>query len=171
MHSAAKAGYLNVVKLLVESGASSTAETGNGRIPLWYAAAEGNLAVVSYLIHQNHDSYALLGDRKVKDLHLRKNVMFKLTLGLVFQFIFYLMTCGKKSDNAPTEEFILASPAPVDVAAKISALYRELSVRVGRLLCTIPSYRFISAFNLGKRARLRPDAGLQILRGNLQRAG
>ena len=67
MHSAAKAGYLNVVKLLVESGASSTAETGQGRIPLWYAAAEGNLAVVSYLIHQNHDSYALLGDRKVRE--------------------------------------------------------------------------------------------------------
>ena len=69
MHSAAKAGYLNVVRLLVESGASSTAETGNGRIPLWYAAAEGNLAVVSYLIHQNHDSYALLSDRKVRNNH------------------------------------------------------------------------------------------------------
>ena len=40
------------------------------------------------------------------------------------------MTCGKKSNNAPTEDFILASPAPVDVAAKLSALYRELSVKV-----------------------------------------
>ena len=42
------------------------------------------------------------------------------------------MACGKKSNNAPTEEFILASPAPVDVAAKISAIYRELSEKVSR---------------------------------------
>lgn len=42
------------------------------------------------------------------------------------------MACGKKSNNAPTEEFILASPAPVDVAAKISAIYRELSEKVMR---------------------------------------
>ena len=42
------------------------------------------------------------------------------------------MACGKKSNNAPTEEFILESPAPVDVAAKISAIYRELSEKVIR---------------------------------------
>ena len=42
------------------------------------------------------------------------------------------MACGKKSGNAPTEEFILESPAPVDVAAKISAIYRELSEKVSR---------------------------------------
>ncbi len=65
MHSAAKAGYLNVVKLLVESGASSTAETTNGRIPLWYAAAEGNISEVTYLIQQPHETYELLDDRKV----------------------------------------------------------------------------------------------------------
>ena len=65
LHSAAKAGYLNVVKLLVESGAPTVAETANGRIPLWYAAAEGNLSVVTYLIQQSHDSYSLLEDRKV----------------------------------------------------------------------------------------------------------
>ena len=41
------------------------------------------------------------------------------------------MACGKKSNNSPTEEFILESPAPVDVAAKISAIYRELSEKVG----------------------------------------
>ena len=43
------------------------------------------------------------------------------------------MACGKKSNNAPTEEFILESPAPVDVAAKLSAIYRELSLKVPRL--------------------------------------
>ena len=48
----------------------------------------------------------------------------------IFQFVFNLMACGKKSNNAPTEEFILESPAPVDVAAKISAIYRELSEKV-----------------------------------------
>ena len=57
LHSAAKAGYLNVVTLLVESGASTMAETSGGRIPLWYAAAEGNVNVVTYLISQKHDSY------------------------------------------------------------------------------------------------------------------
>ena len=35
-----------------------------------------------------------------------------------------IKVCGKKSDNKPTEDFVLASPAPVDVAAKISAYYR-----------------------------------------------
>ena len=49
---------------------------------------------------------------------------------LTFQFVYNLMACGKKSNNAPTEEFILESPAPVDVAAKLSAIYRELSLKV-----------------------------------------
>ena len=40
------------------------------------------------------------------------------------------MASGKKSHNAPTEEFILEAPAPVDVAAKISAIYRGLSIQV-----------------------------------------
>ena len=46
------------------------------------------------------------------------------------QFIFNLMASGKKTNNAPTEEFILEAPAPVDVAAKVSAIYRALSVEV-----------------------------------------
>ena len=115
MHCAAKAGFLNVVKLLVESGASTTAETSNGRIPLWFATAESHLNVVTYLIQQNHESYDLLEDRK---------------------FLYNLMVCGKKSDNKPTEDFVLASPAPVDVAAKISAYYREVHQVVHCLLLT-----------------------------------
>jgi ankyrin repeat protein len=35
LHCAAQAGHLNVVKLLVESGAPTTAQTTNGKIPLW----------------------------------------------------------------------------------------------------------------------------------------
>jgi ankyrin repeat protein len=54
-----------VVRLLVESGASTTAETTNGRVPLWFAAGESNLAVVTYLIQQSHETYELLEDRKV----------------------------------------------------------------------------------------------------------
>ena len=53
---------------------------------------------------------------------------------LTFQFVYNLMACGKKSNNAPTEEFILESPAPVDVAAKLSAIYRELSLKVTSIL-------------------------------------
>ena len=57
---------MNVVKLLVESGAPTTVETNTGKIPLWFAAAESNLVVVSYLIKQDHDAYTLLNDRKVR---------------------------------------------------------------------------------------------------------
>ena len=46
------------------------------------------------------------------------------------RFIFNLMASGKKNNNATTEEFILEAPAPVDVAAKVSAIYRALSVEV-----------------------------------------
>ena len=65
LHCSAQAGHLQVVKLLVESGASTNTETSNGRIPLWFAAAENKLKVVSFLIQQPHDSYKLLEDRKV----------------------------------------------------------------------------------------------------------
>ena len=41
------------------------------------------------------------------------------------------MASGKKSHNTPTEAFILESPAPVDVAAKISSIYMGLSIQVG----------------------------------------
>lgn len=57
-----------MVKLLVESGAPTTVQTNNGRIPLWFAAAESNMSVVSYLIKQQHDAYSLLDDRKVLSL-------------------------------------------------------------------------------------------------------
>ena len=35
LHCAANAGHLNVVKHLVDSGASTKAETKDGRTPLW----------------------------------------------------------------------------------------------------------------------------------------
>lgn len=37
------------------------------------------------------------------------------------------MVCGKTNDNEPLKEFILQSPAPIDTAVKLSALYHEMS--------------------------------------------
>ena len=51
-------------------------------------------------------------------------------LKLIFQFIFNLMACGKGNANQPIEDFITHSPAPVDMAAKMSAIYTELSFKV-----------------------------------------
>ena len=94
------------------------------------------------------------------------------------------MACGKKSNNAPTEEFILESPAPVDVAAKISAIYRELSEKVinatnctGLASITIIKMqvaqgmeKLITFCNLGKRTGSGFDSSGQILRKHLQRS-
>ena len=49
---------------------------------------------------------------------------------IFFQFIFNLMACGKGNGNQPIEDFIVHSPAPVDMAAKMSAIYNELSFKV-----------------------------------------
>ena len=35
LHYAAKSGYLNTVKLLVDNGSSTTTQTSEGYIPLW----------------------------------------------------------------------------------------------------------------------------------------
>ena len=37
-----------------------------------------------------------------------------------FQFVFDLMVCGRMNNNKCIEEFILLSPAPVDIAAKLA---------------------------------------------------
>ena len=42
------------------------------------------------------------------------------------------MACGKGNANQPIEDFITHSPAPVDMAAKMSAIYTELSFKVGQ---------------------------------------
>ena len=43
------------------------------------------------------------------------------------------MACGKGNGNQPIEDFIVHSPAPVDMAAKMSAIYNELSFKVERI--------------------------------------
>ena len=58
------------------------------------------------------------------------------------------MASGKKSHNAPTEEFILEAPAPVDVAAKISAIYRGLSIEVLNFSVSIIIFLKIRKFTI-----------------------
>lgn len=64
LHCAARAGCFDVVKLLVESGASPKSETNLGAAPIWFAASEGHHAVLEYLMTKEHDTYALMEDRR-----------------------------------------------------------------------------------------------------------
>lgn len=109
LHCAAKAGHLEVVKLLCESGASPKNETNYGCAPIWFAASEGHNNVLKYLMHKEHDTYALMEDKR---------------------FVYNLMVVSKNNNNKPIEEFILVSPAPVDAAAKLSNIYMILSTKV-----------------------------------------
>lgn len=66
MICASKAGHLEVVKLLVESGASPLAKTSKGHSAIWFAAAENHNDVLSYLMKKEHDTYGLMDDKDVK---------------------------------------------------------------------------------------------------------
>ncbi|XP_011693090.1 PREDICTED: short transient receptor potential channel 2-like [Wasmannia auropunctata] len=106
LHCAARAGHLDVVKLLVDSGGSPKTETNLGCAPIWFAASEGHNDVLKYLMEKEHDTYALMEDRR---------------------FVYNMMVCSKSHNNKPIEEFVLVSPAPVDTAAKLSNIYMKLS--------------------------------------------
>ncbi|XP_058818348.1 serine/threonine-protein phosphatase 6 regulatory ankyrin repeat subunit A isoform X2 [Topomyia yanbarensis] len=108
LHCAAKAGYLDVVKLLVEAGGSPKSETNYGCAPIWFAASEGHNDVLKYLMHREHDTYALMEDKR---------------------FVYNLMIVSKNHNNKPIEEFVLVSPAPVDTAAKLSNIFIVLSTK------------------------------------------
>ena len=73
-----------------------------------YAAAQNNFHVVTYLIRQDHDTEALLTDRK---------------------FVFNLMVVGKNHKHKPIEDFVFVSPAPCYTAANLSAEYREAALK------------------------------------------
>ena len=109
LHLAARAGHLNMVQLLLDSGASARSRNNHGRVPLWYAASEGHAHVLALLLTKEHDSYSLMEDRK---------------------FVSSLMLSGKSHNNLPLREFVLESPAPVDVAAKLSHILATMAVRV-----------------------------------------
>ena len=65
LHFAAKAGYLHVVKYLVESGASTKHETKDGKVPICFAASFSHFDVLSYLMQRDHSTQRLLEDKKV----------------------------------------------------------------------------------------------------------
>jgi len=65
LHFTAKAGHLDVVKLLVESGACTKHETIDNKMPISLAASAGHTDVLSYLLRQDRNTHLLLDDSKV----------------------------------------------------------------------------------------------------------
>lgn len=66
LHYCARAGHLEVVKLLVEAGASPGDKSVEGKTPIVLAVASEHVDVYNYLINKKHDSYKLLEDKKVR---------------------------------------------------------------------------------------------------------
>ncbi|XP_069948336.1 serine/threonine-protein phosphatase 6 regulatory ankyrin repeat subunit B-like [Cherax quadricarinatus] len=99
LHYCARAGHLEVVKLLVEAGASPEDKSVEGKTPITFAVASEHVDVYNYLINKKHDSYKLLEDKK---------------------YVHDLTLMSKKHNHSPLEEFILLSPAPVDLATKLA---------------------------------------------------
>ncbi|XP_069167057.1 serine/threonine-protein phosphatase 6 regulatory ankyrin repeat subunit B [Procambarus clarkii] len=99
LHYSARAGQLEVVKLLVEAGASPEDKSTEGKTPITFAVASEHVDVYNYLINKKHDSYKLLEDKK---------------------YVHDLTLMSKKHGHSPLEEFILLSPAPVDLATKLA---------------------------------------------------
>ncbi|XP_050688189.1 serine/threonine-protein phosphatase 6 regulatory ankyrin repeat subunit C-like isoform X2 [Eriocheir sinensis] len=106
LHYCARAGHLEVVKLLVEAGASPGDKSVEGKTPIVLAVASEHVDVYNYLINKKHDSYKLLEDKK---------------------FVHDLTLMSKKHNNSPLEEYILLSPAPVDLATKLAHTLLNLS--------------------------------------------
>ncbi|XP_064110745.1 serine/threonine-protein phosphatase 6 regulatory ankyrin repeat subunit C-like isoform X2 [Macrobrachium nipponense] len=99
LHYSAKAGHLEVAKVLVEAGANPEDKSNEDKTPITFAVSNEHVDVYNYLINKKHDSYKLLADKK---------------------FILDLSALAKKHDHKPLEEFILLSPAPVDIATKLA---------------------------------------------------
>ena len=108
LHWAAYSGFLDIVKLLVETGSSTLSETLEGKIPVWYAANARNYHVTTFLLRKPHNPATLLDDR---------------------QFCHNLMQMGKKQNNKSIEDFIFLSPAPCYTAATLSALFRQSALK------------------------------------------
>ncbi|KAK6031322.1 ankyrin repeat protein, partial [Ostertagia ostertagi] len=108
LHLAALNGHLQIVHLLLQHKAFVNRSAGQQLefilVPLCFAAAHNHIECLRFLLKQKHDTHQLMEDRR---------------------FVFDLMVCGKGNDNEPLQEFILQSPAPIDTAVKLSALYRE----------------------------------------------
>ena len=66
LHYAARAGQLDVVTLLVESGASATHESKDNKTALTLAAGNNHADVLSYLLKHEHDTHRLMDDKKAR---------------------------------------------------------------------------------------------------------
>ena len=104
LHHATRCGQLSVVKLLLELGASVTHATRDDRVPLSLSAASGHVDVFMYLLNKEHDTDALLEDKK---------------------FILDLMICGRTNQQKAIEEFILVSESPLETSAKLFCLFSK----------------------------------------------
>ena len=65
LHFASRAGHLEVVCLLVETGGSPAHGTKDGKVPLNFAAANNHADVLSFLLKKEHDTHRLMDDKKV----------------------------------------------------------------------------------------------------------
>lgn len=108
LHHTARAGHIKVVKVLMETGASPTAVTKEGKVPLCYAASAQKIDVLTYLILKDHDCFQLLEDKA---------------------FLFDLMNCGRVFHQKALEDFITTSPSPVETALKLSRFYKDQSLK------------------------------------------
>ncbi|KAF2353343.1 Ankyrin repeat-containing domain, partial [Trinorchestia longiramus] len=106
LHYSAKMGHIRVVRLLTEAGARTKDKTNEGKIAICYAAAYDHVEVFSYLIQKEVDSYELLSDKK---------------------FVHDLTVMSRKYAHQPLQEYVLLSPAPPDIAHKLSHTLLHLS--------------------------------------------
>lgn len=145
---AAKNGFLDVVKLLIDSGANPLAETEDGKTPICYAAASNHYPVFSYLLTKEHDSMKLMED----DV-----------------FLIDMMQTNKTNNNKPIEEFILKSEAPIEIAVKLAKCYDNLSEKekqIGKDLGDARDWCDQIAINLISVVAIVSDAGEHFVRSS-----
>lgn len=65
LHYASKYGFLEVIELLVDSGADPSCLSKDDKVPLCAAAAAGHYNAVSFLLKKEHDTLNLMDDRTV----------------------------------------------------------------------------------------------------------
>ncbi|XP_022241744.1 ankyrin-3-like, partial [Limulus polyphemus] len=122
LHYTACRGFLEAVQFLIESGASSLSKTKDGKVSLSFAAANGHHEVLSFLLRAPHDSYNLMEDKA---------------------FLMDLMTCAKTHNNRPMLEFVLLSPAPIEIAVKVARQYQNLALKEKERYCDL---EYMSSF-------------------------
>ena len=65
LHFASKAGHLETVEALVETGANALLETKDKKQPICYAAANSHFEVLIFLLKKPHNCHKLIEDARV----------------------------------------------------------------------------------------------------------